>query len=60
MNGPPSTVAPPTNPFLPPDKHLLVDDAFTDTHCLVLNKFAVRLHHVLAITRGTSNELIVY
>ncbi len=39
-----------TNPFLPPEKDLIVADV-TDTHVAVLNKFNVVDHHLLIITR---------
>jgi ATP adenylyltransferase len=40
----------PANPFLPPEKDLLVAD-LTHTHLAVLNKFNIVDHHLLIITR---------
>ena len=43
------------NPFLPPEKDLLVAD-LTDTHLAVLNKFYVVEHHLLIVTRGFEDQ----
>ncbi|HSQ77945.1 MAG TPA: phosphorylase [Nitrospirota bacterium] len=43
------------NPFLPPEKDLLVAD-LTDTHLAVLNKFNVVEHHLLIVTRGFEDQ----
>jgi ATP adenylyltransferase len=45
-----SAVGKQVNPFLPPEKDLVVAD-LTDTHIAVLNKFNVVDHHLLIITR---------
>lgn len=43
------------NPFLPPEKDLIVAD-LTDTHIAVLNKFNVVEHHLLIVTRGFEDQ----
>ncbi|HET6365201.1 MAG TPA: DUF4922 domain-containing protein [Nitrospirota bacterium] len=43
------------NPFLPPEKDLIVAD-ITDTHQAILNKFNVVEHHLLIITRHFENQ----
>lgn len=43
------------NPFLPPEKDLVVADV-TDTHLAVLNKFNVVEHHLLIITRHFEDQ----
>ena len=43
------------NPFLPPEKDLIVAD-LTDTHIAVLNKFNVVEHHLLVVTRGFEDQ----
>ena len=43
------------NPFLPPEKDLIVGD-ITDTHLAVLNKFNVVEHHLLIITRHFEDQ----
>lgn len=43
------------NPFLPPEKELLVAD-ITDTHLAVLNKFNVVEHHLLLVTRSFEDQ----
>ena len=43
------------NPFLPPEKDLVVAD-LTDTHIAVLNKFNVVEHHLLIVTRGFEDQ----
>lgn len=43
------------NPFLPPEKDLIVAD-ITDTHQAILNKFNVVEHHLLIITRHFEDQ----
>jgi ATP adenylyltransferase len=43
------------NPFLPPEKGLIVAD-LTDTHQAILNKFNVVEHHLLIITRHIEDQ----
>jgi len=43
------------NPFLPPEKGLIVAD-ITDTHQAILNKFNVVEHHLLIITRHFEDQ----
>jgi ATP adenylyltransferase len=43
------------NPFLPPEKDLIVAD-ITDTHQAILNKFNVVKHHLLVITRHFEDQ----
>jgi ATP adenylyltransferase len=43
------------NPFLPPEKDLIVSD-LTDTHIAILNKFNVVEHHLLIVTRGFEDQ----
>jgi ATP adenylyltransferase len=43
------------NPFLPPEKDLVVADV-TDTHLALLNKFNVVDHHLLIITRQFEDQ----
>ena len=43
------------NPFLPPEKDLIVAD-LTDTHIAVLNKFNVVEYHLLIVTRGFEDQ----
>jgi sulfate adenylyltransferase (ADP) / ATP adenylyltransferase len=43
------------NPFLPPEKSLIVADV-TDTHQAILNKFNVVEHHLLIITRHFEDQ----
>jgi len=43
------------NPFLPPEKGLIVAD-ITDTHQAILNKFSVVEHHLLIITRNFEDQ----
>jgi sulfate adenylyltransferase (ADP) / ATP adenylyltransferase len=43
------------NPFLPPEKDLVVAD-ISDTHLAVLNKFNVVEHHLLLITRHFEDQ----
>jgi ATP adenylyltransferase len=43
------------NPFLPPEKDLIVAD-LTDTHLAVLNKFNVVEHHLLIVTRSFEDQ----
>ncbi len=45
----------PVNPFLPPEKDLVVAD-ITDTHLAVLNKFNVVENHLLIITRHFEDQ----
>jgi len=43
------------NPFLPPEKDLIVAD-ISETHLAILNKFNVMEHHLLIITRHFENQ----
>lgn len=43
------------NPFLPPEKALLVGE-ISDTHVAVLNKYNVVDHHLLLVTRGFEDQ----
>jgi len=43
------------NPFLPPEKDLIVAD-ITDTHQAILNKYNVVEHHLLIITRHFEDQ----
>jgi sulfate adenylyltransferase (ADP) / ATP adenylyltransferase len=43
------------NPFLPPEKNLIVAD-ISETHIAVLNKFNAVDHHLLIITRQYENQ----
>jgi ATP adenylyltransferase len=44
-----------TNPFLPPEKDLLVGD-ISETHVAILNKFNVVENHLLLVTRGFEDQ----
>jgi len=43
------------NPFLPPEKDLIVAD-ISDTHIAILNKFNVVEHHLLIVTRDYEDQ----
>src|SRR5512135_268605 len=43
------------NPFLPPEKDLMVAD-ISDTHLAILNKFSVVEHHLLIVARHFENQ----
>ena len=43
------------NPFLPPEKELMVAD-ISDTHIALLNKFNVMEHHLLIVTRHFEDQ----
>lgn len=42
---------PTSNPFDPPDKHLVVEQDFTPHYTVVLNKFCIQQYHIILCTK---------